>query len=400
LTFQQPKFDTLTPEIFLQRFKDRCIEVSAGRLSDFSDASTLQVLGEAIALVANDLLVELNTIFPQAIAASLGLMGATRKVGATAVASARFQLEAVFSQGFPIPRGHRFSLGAKVFQTQYDLLIPANLDTANPANYPLCTVSAIALEFGADGNQPPQQAIILQPIPGLLGIHLDEPAIGGQDEETLDEFSDRIFTRIANSIGEPSTAPIIQASEFEQAAVEQLGQGAIVMAVPELGANQASKEIAAMHLFVRNADGAAITAAQQRSLSEALTPRAVLAQGRLYFSPLNVAIVNINVSCRIEVSVSLDAVAAAINSALRSTFTEQTTIAMASLDLYRAINVIYLVAGVVAAIVQWGLTGDQKQASAIQLPRLAIGTSRTTPAKIGEITINFQPSNITRTFTS
>lgn len=399
--FTPPRFDTLTPADFKARFQARVIEVSQGRLSDFSEASALTVISEAIALVASDLLTELNDIFPEALAASLSLMGAERGTGARAVATARFQLEAISGTAFSIPRGYRFSIGAKVFQTDTDLVIPVNVNTADPANAQYCSVTATALEIGADGNSPATQATILNQIPGLLAIFIDQPSAGGQDQESIDAFADRVYTQIAGAIGDRSTAALIQGSEFEQASIAVMGESALAVAVPELAGDRTTKQIAAMHIFILNPDGSAPTDAQIRTLSEALSPRAPLAKGRLYFSPLTVSIVDAAITVEISPSSSLDNVASQINSSLRDVFSLANTATMTYLDLYLAIKTIYEVDGVIGGNLFWALQGDPvKNAVQLSLPRLSAGTSQATPAKMGTISISFIPAGIVRTFST
>jgi uncharacterized phage protein gp47/JayE len=262
-------------------------------------------------------------------------------------------------------------------------------------------VTATALEIGAGGNVPAQQATILQPIPGLIQVFIDQPSAGGQDEESIDAFADRVYTQIAGAIGNPSTSAIVQSSEFEAAVGAMLGEGSLVVAVPELAANRTSKEVAAMHLFILNLDGSNPTAAQIRNLSEAIAPRAPLAAGRLYFSPLTVSVVNADITVEIAPSASLDAVATEINTALRTSFNLRSTADMTYLDLYKGVQAIYAVEGVVGGNLFWALQGDPiKNAVQLSLPRLAVGTNQTTPARMGAIAISFQPSGITRTFAS
>lgn len=383
-----PTLSLPTTSEFITRFKTRCIDKTSGKLSDFSDASALSLLAEVMALsLEEDIQQYLNEIFPEIIAQSWGLLGFSRVSGAKAVGTARMLLGGVFAQPFAIPRGYRFAAGGQTFETTLDLLIPANIDSANPTNYPLCRVQTIALTEGELGNQPSQQCQIINAVVGLSGVFFDEATQGGQSLESFDAFADRVASTIRTAVGSAANRPVVTVTEHEDAAREVLGAGAIAVGVPERNL-QGQSQVAAMTVYVLTPSGATPNNAQLGLLLQTVAPRAPLAMGRLYYAPLPVLVLNIDISIKALPSADLEQLATAINASVRSAFSLVETAQMPALDINKLTQIIYDLGGVAYADSQWGYQGDPiLEARRLMLPLLPGSTTESAAARVGRLRV-------------
>jgi uncharacterized phage protein gp47/JayE len=388
---------SVSKEEYLESFKSDVIANSQGRLFDFSTSSVLTILGEAQALSITRLIATQLELIPYISAQIIENLGFIRSKGTYALCTVRFQLTNKFTREYTVLRGTRFSLANNVvFTTQSDLIIPANIDTTDPANYPFCKVDAIAIELGAKANQPAQKATILQNFLELDSIWIDEPSAGGNDEETTEEFFDRVSLIIAKFL--ESTFSLVQASEFELAVEAVLGNGSVAVAVPDLSADATTTAIASMHIFAVNNGGTPITSAQIRNLITLIAPRAPLVTGRLYFTPLVIPLVDVAISFKTASNEDSLLISDDINSRLRKVFSIGNTSQMSSLELYEAIHQVKL-AGGLAPILTWGFVGDILQARNLPLPKLSAGTKRTSPAKLNLITVSIEPGGLVKLYT-
>lgn len=383
----------------MQRFRDRCIEVTSGKLSDFAPASALTLLSEVLAQsIEDDLQAYLDEVFPAIVSASWAYLGFTPIAGSKAVATVRILLSGVFSQSFALPRGYRFSAGTQVFETTIDLLIPANTDTANPLNYPLCRVQAIALDLGEQGNQPIQQCQIINPVVGIAGLFFDEPSAGGRSAETFTQFADRVAASLRSTVGDPALVAVVTSTEHEIAAEQILGGGSVAIAIPELDLAGLA-QTAAMSVYCLTPNGAAPTDAQLSLLLSSIAPRAPLATGRLFYAALPVSIVNIDVSLKALSDGNPESIANSINTELRSTFSLANTGQMSALDIGKANAIVYGVDSIDYAQVYWGFDGDPiLEARMLQIPFLPGSQSKTNAVAIGTIRVIFS-TGLQRTFT-
>jgi hypothetical protein len=393
-----PKLSLPTTAEFMQRFRDRCITITAGKLSDFAPASVLTLLSEVLAeSIAVELQAYLDEVFPKLVMRSWEYLGFTPIDGAKAVATVRVLLATVNSQSFAIPRGYRFAAGGQTYETTIDLLIPANLDTANPTNYPLCRVQAIALTEGTTGNQSIQQCQIVQPVVGLAGLFFDEPATGGRLAEAFDEFADRVAAALRSSVGDPNEAAVVTVTEHETATRSVLGAGAVAIAIPERNL-QGQNETAAMTVYALAPGGTPPTEAQLSLLLGTIAPRAPLATGRLYYGALPVSVVNIDVSLKALPTGNLEAIATTINEQLRSAFGLVATVGMIALDINRAVQILYDIPDVDYGECYWGFQGDPVlEARRLQIPFLPGSQSKTNAVRVGTVQVIFS-TGLKRTF--
>lgn len=390
-----PTFNTVLPAQFVANFKARCTAVSAGRLNDFNPASDLTALAEVLGQsIEEDINQILDQVFPELIAASWELLGIPRIQASRAVCNVRFELTGKLNDPFPIGKGYRFAVKGQVFETQLDLQIPAQTDTTDVNNYPACQVGAIALNPGTAGNVDKRQGEILNPVTGLAAVFLDEDAAGGKGLEDLETYRDRIAAILARNA---STAIVLPA-DYERVVIEQLGAGSVAIAVPERNL-QGQSSIAAMSVWALAPNGAAPTPAQLAELSAAIAPLAPLSQGRLYFGFMTVSVVNVTIGIKPLATGSVDAIASAVNTAVRSVFSIENTAGTKALDIYLLVKTVYGVSGIDYADPAWSFSGDPlPEARRLQLPVLP-GSAKNQPAKIGTVTINFT-NGIVKTFSS
>lgn len=394
-----PEYLTKSAEEFLQDFQNDVVAISKGNFYDFSDSSFLTVLGEALALKIKRLNESQVELLPYIKASLLESLGFVRLIGTKAIVSVRFQLQNKTTRSFPIQPKTRFSLniGSTVlFETQNYLEIPANIDTTDPNNYKYCRVSAIALESGIKGNQPIQRGGIVQIIDGLDSVWIDEPSKGGNDEETPDQFFNRVSQILRKFL--ENQFSLVQTFEFEQATREVLGLGSVAIGIPDIAANQIDTQLASMQVFCLNPDFSTITNAQKQDLISKLSPRAPLVQGRLYFNSLTPVYVDIRMSIKIDSSANTQKLLNDINVRLRTTFSIINTIETGSLEYYLAIHQVFL-AGAIEPILTWRKDIDVYQGRNLPLPRIVPSKNYTQPAKIRNIQITVEPNGITTTFT-
>ncbi|MGL5925562.1 baseplate J/gp47 family protein [Chroococcidiopsis sp.] len=396
--FELPDDLKLTTDEYLAQFQNDVSVLSKGRLTDFSSSSILRVIAEYQALTLQDVYKNQEQSLPFLASQLVESLGFSRSKGTKAQVSVRFVLENVFDSDFIILRGTRFGLSVgdvAIFETNNDLIIPKNVDTTDPTNYPLCRIDASSIDVGTLGNQPIQQALIIQTIPGIDSVWIDEPSQGGTDLEQPEAYFDRISGVIAKFL--ENQFSLVQSSEFEQATKELLGLGSTAIAVPDLAADGSTKQVASMLIFALNADGTSLNSAQIRNLSESIAPRSPLVQGRLYFNSLNLPLINISLSVKAPSNINSTSLAADINSRLRLRFTLEFTSQQQSIELYEIIHIAKL-AGALEPIATIGFVGDTQQARNLPLPRVAPGTDRTTPGKINIIKVTLEPSGTTITY--
>jgi hypothetical protein len=387
----------LTKEEYFERFKDDVTTASNGRLFDFSPSSVLTILGEAQASSIARLVDIQAQLIPYIAANVIENLGFMRSKGTFAICTVRFLLSNIFDREYIILRGTRFQIGnGVVFATQNDLVIPANTDTSDPLQYQYCSVDAIAVEIGSKANQAAQKAIIVQVYPELDSIWLDEPSRGGNDEETPDQFFDRVSILLAKLL--ETQFSLIQPSEFELAVEGTLGNGSIAVAIPDVSFDGSLVQVASMNVFAINPDGSALNSAQIRSLSADIGTRAPLVGGRLYFNSLTLPLVDIDISIKVASTDDSIQLSDSINNKVRETFTIAKTKEMESLELYELIFQVKLL-GALTPVARWGYVGDILQARDLPLVKIVTASDKKAPVKINTLRVIIEPNNFIRTYT-
>ncbi len=397
--FPSPNIEgLLSKEEFLEQFKARCIALSGGAMQDFSNSSPLAILGEAIAQQFYDYTSTfLKRIFPEIVSYSWSLLGPrfARKQGAYAVAIARFQLDAVYPTTVEIPAFYRFSVSDKVFEITQPVLIPGGTDSSQPQFFSLCMAPARAIEPGFDGNKPPGEASITDPINGLSSIWLTEGSKGGLDLETAVDHRNRVAAMLAGLVG---NQPILNVGDFELAAAVIL-PGSTAIAIPQKTPT-GEDQLAAMSLFVLGPDGEPPNTAQLATLSAQIGSRAPLAKGRLYVQGLDVAVVNVVIDLKPLHTAEPEALMIAINARIRQVFNTTTTARMTMLDINQLTTVVYTTSGVDYAQCYWG-EGDAQPLAVRLTPQPVIdGTTVARPARIDKVSFRLPGSELPGDFTS
>lgn len=390
-----PPILQITPQEYLEQYKTDIINISNGRLFDFTSSSVLSILGEAQSLAIARLIeseVELIDLIAARVVENLGFI---RDDGDFAIATARYQLTNTFDRDFIIYRGHRFLVNDITFETTSDLVIPAFIDTKNPLNYQYCRVSATAITKGTKGNSSPGQVGILQQMIELDSIWLDEASTGGREEEATDVFFSRVSALISKVLENQTS--IVSTKDFENEIYNILGTEIIAIAIPDITRDGAALQLASMNVYLANKNGLFITLAQRNQISTEIEKRSPLVQGRLYFSDLVVPLVDINISIELPPGKDFNTVANVINTNIRDRFSISETAAMSALELY---EVIYQVKRTSALfpIVTWGYFGGSLYARNLPLPKVAIASTKTSPIIINRINITLEPLGLTKTY--
>lgn len=392
MEFNLPDNLRVTTDEYITQFQSDVASVSEGRLYDFSASSFLSVLAESQALFIQRFQQFQQQIIPLIQSDMLSQIGFDRDSGSYAVCTVRFQLDNTFDREFIIQRGTRFLLtvnGNATFSTLYDLIIPAQLDTSNPTNYDRCSVDAVALDIGEIGNQPAQQATILQVILGVNSIWIDQPSKGGVSEESTEIFFNRVSLTISKFL--ESQFNLIESSEFETATKAVLGSGSSAIAIPDVSSDGTTKQLASMLIYALNGDGSNLTEAQIRALSTNFGTRSPLVGGRLAFRSLPLVLIDINITMRIDSQQETTTVLNQINNALKSRFNFDRTSQESSLEFYELIAIVKNNGGI-QPIANWRTGIDAFSARNLPLPKLSPVSNATAPAKVETVTFTIEPT--------
>lgn len=258
---ENPILDPRNEEALVQYAADRVFDASAGRINDFSSGSPTLALIEGQAFAGSELLYYANQL-PEAFAiAFLKIAGIQQRLGTFAQATLQFRLTTPLTTPFTIPLGYtvKATNGTVAFATDAVLTIPAG-DIVG-------SVAATATTVGVAGNVGAfSLRVLTQPLAYLAGADNLEAATGGTEAETLDEVKERAFGAIRRR-------GLVSVDDYDQEARAILGPGAIAQTIGNLSADRIATERGAIHVFVLNAGGGPVSAAQLADLQQQLQAR-------------------------------------------------------------------------------------------------------------------------------
>ncbi|MEH1966763.1 baseplate J/gp47 family protein [Nostoc sp.] len=285
--------DERSEEIIIQQARVRVFNESGSQLNDFTENSPVAALIQGQAFAAAELLYYVNKLPLALVIDFLKVTGVERNLGTKAKVTLTFNIAAPQSVPFNIPQGFEVvdDSGAYSFLTDNLLQIPVGLISGS--------VTATAEEVGSDYNTPAYSITnITQPLAFLTGVTNVEPASGGTD---LEEVADTI----SRALRQIRLRNLVSANDYEQAAEALLGNGSVAKAIGLLGANKATRELGAVHLFLLNASGEPANDAQLSYVKSELSNKLQLGTS-LYTSPIELIPISAELTGRLVPGVNLE----------------------------------------------------------------------------------------------
>lgn len=266
---------TLTEQALIRVFN-----ASGGLLNDFSSSSVARALVEGQAFAAAEMLFYLNRLPLAIVLQYLRITGVERSLGTKAQVTLTFTLRATLAAPFTIPQGFQVLGGRYSYFTDAILVIPEGAISGQ--------VTATAAEVGTRYNLPAYEIdSFTQPLAFLAAVTNEEAASGGTDEEPLEET-------IARGLAAIRRRNLVTASDYEEEAIELLGEGSVATAIGLLGGDKISYQLGAVHVFVLNASGEAPNSAQLANLQRDMSERIQIGT-ELYVSEIDLVPIDVEV---------------------------------------------------------------------------------------------------------
>lgn len=357
-----PTIDTKTATDLLVLGQQRASEVSGGRLSDFSPASPVTAILEAVAVIGTQVLQQVNDLATTLEASRLSLFGLARRGGANAVGTILVRLDGLYAEPFSLPRGFKLQVAAVQFQTTEDLTIAPYIDSG--------TVGIVATTAGSSGNLSANSPISNQSLRRLATITLTEDTKNGQDEESFESFRSRVYALLRRR------DTLISLDDFESEVVDFLGTFSQSLAIARLKPDRATYANGYVTIFALNADGSLLTNSQITQLSELLNRKAAMATITVW--SMETFTVDVDCVVGIDAGAITDSIAASIYQILK-TFFQSGNLLPGEPVLNKAIEArIQTIVGVTLGVIDVKLNGFSMPAA---LP------SRWTVAVLGKVAI-------------
>jgi hypothetical protein len=264
-----PTIDDRTSRTLVRLALDWAYRASKGELNDFSAASPIVVLTEAMGFVAAELQYKANRTAEVSAVRLLQIAGIQRKLGQAAVVQLRFELQQTQRSPFIVPRGFRafskrnFKVGNRSrpvsFTTDRQLTIPAG------SYYGL--VSATCTELGTIGNLP--AGVISDfstPLTFLKRVYNPSPSSGGLNAETLEDTKRRGYFAL-------SRRGAFTRADMLNIVLSAIGQGASAVLRKGVGRTN-NPQRNAVHIYVLDGDGLPLNSTVLGELESALRAQA------------------------------------------------------------------------------------------------------------------------------
>lgn len=288
-----PLINKQTALDLIQSAQSRALEVSQGKLSDFSVASPVTAIFEAIAVMGTQILEYVDTLATSIENNRVAILGISRLEAREAVGTIQVDLDAVYNSPFYLPRGFRVLVDGIAFETIVDLTIAPYVSTG--------VVAIAALEGGVQGNLPNTATIGYESVEKIASIKLTESTRGGQDEESLEQWKGRIYSAVRRR------DTLLSEDDFEQEVKDILGIGSSALALGRLKPDLATYDNGYVAVFGLNPDGSSLNEAQMSQLEEYLNRKAAMAN--VFVTSMEIFDLNISVIANFESASSADSLA-------------------------------------------------------------------------------------------
>lgn len=301
-----PIIDPRNEADLYQQIISRIVSESRGVLNDYSPAGIISPFAEGFAHGASEVLYYANKLWLGVALGWFSMAGVQQRLGRKALVEITFTLKAPQSGNIRIDRGFEVqsSSGDYPFFTTRDLIIRAG-DLQGK-------VVAEAAEIGADYNLPAYTiTVFTQPLPYIDSVFNKAAALGGDDEEPIEETIER-------GVESLRLRGIVTLPDYENAAEKVLGERGVAKAIKQLGADKSSFTLGAVHLFLLNETGEPANPAQINAVREEFEGKVSAVADGLYISPMDTLPIDCEAEAKLEFNANPDEVAAAMWNAFQN----------------------------------------------------------------------------------
>ena len=244
-------------------------EITQGKLSDFSTASPVTAILEAVVLINQITQDRVNKLAVELEKNRINSFGISRNDGNEAIGTIKVVLDALYSQPFILPKNFKININGVPFSTVSDLTIEPFQDTAS--------VSIVCDEPGIIGNLPVgSSSITYTPVNKIASVTLVSDTIGGTNPDSDTTWQEKIYATLRRR------DTLISTDDFEEEVRGFLGTNSTVVAIGKLKPDRATYANGYVSVFAINGDGLALSSAQLSQLNSYLNGKAAMATVSVY----------------------------------------------------------------------------------------------------------------------
>lgn len=254
-----------------------------------ASAAQIAVYGDAI-----------NQIPTNVIQQWLTMSGVRRIAQQRCIVPVTIALTERFAETKLIPVGFKASVGSIQFELTQDVEIPPGVASTEGVE-----VFMQSIEAGSANNISAGSSwTIVTGLSFVASISNGEPVQLGRELESEDDLIDRSIRAIRGR-------QLVNGDDFEQAAIEFLGEEATALCIPKLAQDKITPELGAVHLFVLSPGGSVPDTLTLNNLAVEMSKRAILQT--VYTSALQITNVRVNVIADLSPGYNAETVADSIN---------------------------------------------------------------------------------------
>lgn len=300
-----PKIFGLTESELIEIGLSKVATLSDGKLNDRSVVGALYHIVAAEAAQIAQYGSTINQIPANVIQQWLVMAGVRRLAAQRTIVPVTIALTQLFPDTKTIPVGFQASVGSIRFELTADVDIPPGVATSQGAE-----AFMQSIDSGSNSNiSAGAQWTIITPLSFVASITNGDPVQYGAEIESEDALIDRAIRAIRGN-------SLVSDDDFEDAAVEFLGESSAALSIPLLGQDKATYEAGAVHVFILDAGGATPTQARMNAVQVELTKRSLLRL--VYISPMDVVNVQVRVIADLRPGFDQQATADEIRSRLKA----------------------------------------------------------------------------------
>lgn len=276
-------------------------EVTQGKLSDFSPASPVTAILEAVVLVNQSTQDRVNQLATELEKNRINSFGISRSEGNEAIGSIKVTLDALYSQPFILPKNFKLNINGIPFSTVSELVINAFQDVG--------TVSIICDEAGTLGNLPKTSTVTYTPVNKIASIALTSDTLNGSNPDSDLIWQEKIYQTLRRR------DTLISTEDFEDEVRDFLGVNSTVIAIGKLKPDRATYANGYVSVFGINSNGTVLNEAQLSQLNAYLNDKAAMATVSVF--SMSLVDVNTKIIATYESGNAPEAVASQINQVVK-----------------------------------------------------------------------------------
>ncbi len=276
-----PKIDTESANKLLELAKEKARQVSEGKLTNFTPSSPVTAILEAMVLIAEELQSSINNLASEIEQNRLKIFNISRQNATKSTGTIKVKLDSLYPNPFQLPRGFKLFINGVQFETTTDLVIPAFVDEGEAIVESVYTGVATNVK-----NESP--SITYTSIFKVSTISLVDDISGGIDQESIDEYNQRVYSLIRRR------DTLVSEEDFETDLKDYLGEGSTALAIGRLKPDKISFENGYVYVFGLNPDSSVLNQTQIAQLQDYYTSRVAMATvsiDSLSFFEINVRVI-------------------------------------------------------------------------------------------------------------